>query len=382
MKILGIVALVNFNDWDKPDYTQTGGINSVIKSILPYLKADKIFLYGFTHNPKELYQEKIIDNRIICKPFFVVPIDSRIPIRLYGIIAGYRLRKLVSKDNINIIYSHAEELAIWLPLKRITSIHHIHTLVNVLDISAKRSAKVPIFRMIWNSLRNQVIKRSSFIVSINPEISKLIESITDKNKIIEFPNYTDYSIFHYYETQRVNIRKHESEKIVLHIGRLVSIKGLELFIDIVRELNINSQEIWRGVLVGNGEAEKSLKNYVDYTSMDNHITFIGSINDLTTIAEFYSTANVKVITSHSESVPLTLIESLACGTPVVSTPVGIARETINDSNGKIVESRNPREFAHAIRHCQYLKSRKNILPNPDFFSIERAANLLNHVSNR
>jgi glycosyltransferase involved in cell wall biosynthesis len=380
MRVLGIVALVNFNDWDNPDYTQTGGINSVIKSILPYLHADRIYLYGFTHRKEELFQEKFINDKIICKPFFFVPLTSTIPIRLCGFAAGNKLRNQIHKDQINLLYTHAEELAIWLPLKRICSIHHIHTFVNVLDISSKRSAKIPIFRMIWTALRNQVIKKSRYVVSINPEITNLIATVSDRTKIIEFPNYIDYSIYKPKANSLV-VKKEESEKIILHVGRLVAIKGLTLFIDIVKTLNNETGERWRGILIGNGEDQDALLKYAKDHSIDYSITFVGSINDPSTIADFYNAANVKVITSHSESVPLTLLESLACGTPVVSTPVGIATRTITNMNGKVVENRNPKEFANAIIECQHLKSNRNILNNPDFFSIERAAKLLNDVSN-
>ena len=57
MTRLGIIALINFNDWSRPEFKETGGINSVVKSIMPYLIADRIVLYGFTFNREKLLFE-------------------------------------------------------------------------------------------------------------------------------------------------------------------------------------------------------------------------------------------------------------------------------------------------------------------------------------
>jgi len=67
------------------------------------------------------------------------------------------------------------------------------------------------------------------------------------------------------------------------------------------------------------------------------------------VAHVISTAAVSVITSLHEAQCLAMVESLASGTPVVSTPVGIARELLRDwALGALVRIRSPRAVADAL----------------------------------
>ena len=64
---------------------------------------------------------------------------------------------------------------------------------------------------------------------------------------------------------------------------------------------------------------------------------------------YYSSADVLVISSHYESFGLVGLEALACGRPVVSTPVGAMESLIQLSQaGQIVSDTQPRSLAKGI----------------------------------
>jgi len=59
--------------------------------------------------------------------------------------------------------------------------------------------------------------------------------------------------------------------------------------------------------------------------------------------------DVFCLPSHKEGLPNVLLESLACGTPVVATSVGGIPEVVSDGQvGRLVRSREPREMAACI----------------------------------
>jgi glycosyltransferase involved in cell wall biosynthesis len=67
------------------------------------------------------------------------------------------------------------------------------------------------------------------------------------------------------------------------------------------------------------------------------------------VAALLRTAQVAVITSWHEAQCLAVVEALACGTPVISTPVGIARELLRDPvRGTCVPTRSPTALADAL----------------------------------
>jgi glycosyltransferase involved in cell wall biosynthesis len=376
---LGIIGLINFGDWDNHDYAQTGGINSVVKNVLPFLKADKIVLFGFTSQRDRLYQEVSVNRIISVVPVVYVPMDTFLPIRLFGFIQGWRLRLHLKRNKIDLVYSHSEELCFWLTFGRsYRYIHHLHTYVNVLAVSSRASAKSRVLQKFWQEMRARVIKKSHKIVAVNKDVFALCEQLIGEQRIIEFPNYVDEKIFTFKESGRVkeNIGPNGC-MIALFLGRISQVKGLELFVDTVLELNKLDSVRWVGVMVGTGEYDGAVRNYIANRGGETTFILTGSINRQSEIVGYYSAANVFLITSLSESVPLTLLESLSCGTPVVSSDVGVASEVLGKNNGFVIASRDPRLFAEAALACVPFKSKSSLLHNGYRYSVQRASDLLN-----
>jgi glycosyltransferase involved in cell wall biosynthesis len=378
MTNLGVLALINFSDWDDPAYAQTGGINSVIKSIMPYLKADKVVLYGYTYEKENLLKEKQIGPNSVVFPVLYVSRKSLFPIRFLAFLYGWRINRYLRKHEINVVYSHTEEIGYWLTFGGMKYIHHLHTFVNVLDISGRRSAKIELFRLLWEKIRMRVIKKAYRIVAVNKDVVEMVGSLIGENRIIKLSNYVDSRQFTFRNSQDLKAALNlQNEKIALSIGRIALVKGLELFVDTVQALNQNSRTQWKGMIIGNGDYENTLKSYIRDKQLTDKIVFIESINDPVILSKYYSLADVHLITSKSESVPLTLLESLACGTPVVSTPVGIAPDVLGHNNGFVVAARDPQAFSEMVLLCSAFKAERNLLPDPFYYSVEHASSLLN-----
>jgi D-inositol-3-phosphate glycosyltransferase len=68
------------------------------------------------------------------------------------------------------------------------------------------------------------------------------------------------------------------------------------------------------------------------------------------LAQWYQAATVVMVPSYSESFGLVAVEAQACGTPVVAASVGGLRTAVRDGfSGVLVNSRDPRSYARAVR---------------------------------
>jgi len=84
---------------------------------------------------------------------------------------------------------------------------------------------------------------------------------------------------------------------------------------------------------------------------------LGALNQ-TDIIKWFQRASIFVVPSFKEGLPMVILESLSCETPVIATPVGGIPEVIqNYKNGILVPVNNPQKLADAI---QYLLDNKDV----------------------
>ena len=138
--------------------------------------------------------------------------------------------------------------------------------------------------------------------------------------------------------------------VLLYVGRFEPLKGIEMLLEAISHLN--DYQRLRLVLVG-GDGDKSpesqlLRQKALNLGIDDKVLFAGRV-DQKYLPPYYSSADVLVISSHYESFGLVGLEALACGRPVVSTPVGAMESLIQLSQaGQIVSDTQPRSLAKGI----------------------------------
>jgi glycosyltransferase involved in cell wall biosynthesis len=257
-------------------------------------------------------------------------------------------------------------------------IHHLHTYVNVLEVSGKKMARLKFLKSAWEKLRTRTMRHAAKIIAVNQDVVAMGERIVGADRVIAFPNYVDMRVFAHQDAAqlRENLGL-QQKRVALFIGRISFVKGLELFADAVRALNRRHDTPWVGVIVGNGDYQPTLEAYLDKVGIRQQFIFTGPVNEQKALREYYSLADVFLVTSLSESVPLTLLESLACGTPVVSTDVGIAAGVLGTNNGFVVATRDANEFSEKVLASVPFKTTANLIPTPYDYSVERASALLN-----
>jgi len=102
------------------------------------------------------------------------------------------------------------------------------------------------------------------------------------------------------------------------VGRLVPIKNHALFLQAARRVREQVPGA-RFAIVGDGELRAALEAQADAPGLAGAVTFTGFLRDLRPV---YSDLDLLVIASDNEGTPVSIIEALAAGVPVVSTAVG------------------------------------------------------------
>lgn len=118
----------------------------------------------------------------------------------------------------------------------------------------------------------------------------------------------------------------------LYVGRFEQQKGLKMLIDAFSTLNMN----YKLVLVGDGSEKSSLRDYIASKELSDNIIIEEYSEDIISI---YNRSRVLVLSSYYEGFPNVLIESIACGTPVVSydMPSGADEIVEENINGYLVK---------------------------------------------
>ncbi len=144
-------------------------------------------------------------------------------------------------------------------------------------------------------------------------------------------------------------------RIMLVVGRIQRLKGIDLAIRALEELVSALDEPVRLVVVGGasgagGEEElRRLRSLAEAVRVTDSVEFLGP-QPHDRLPLFYAAAEVVTVCSYSESFGLAALEAHACGTPVVGTPVGGLSHVVRDGgSGFLVPTRDPSVFAARLK---------------------------------
>jgi teichuronic acid biosynthesis glycosyltransferase TuaC len=140
----------------------------------------------------------------------------------------------------------------------------------------------------------------------------------------------------------------DGSPLLLSVGYLVERKGHHVAIDALAMLLSTHPEA-RLIVVGEGAERANLQNQCDRLGVSGRVTFSGAQPNAD-LWRWYSAADVLILASSREGWANVLLESMACGTPVVATRIWGTPEVVgSDTVGRLVERRDGAAFAQAVR---------------------------------
>ena len=169
---------------------------------------------------------------------------------------------------------------------------------------------------------------------------QLEESFLKKQNIITIHNGIDTQLFKPIANSLPVLRKYkinEARPIILGIASNWYHKGLNDFVQLRKILDDHYQI----VLIGLNKKEVSL--------LPQNIIGIPRTQDVKELVTLYSAADVYFNPTWEESLSLTNIEAMSCGTPVITYRTGGSPETINQHTGFVVEQGDIKQATNIIR---------------------------------
>jgi len=135
---------------------------------------------------------------------------------------------------------------------------------------------------------------------------------------------------------------------ILSVGRLVPAKGQNVLIAAIERV-VKSTPNLRLRLVGEGPDREGLERAIAAANLGRYVVLEGSVNQ-DRILDFYRQADIFVLASFAEGVPVVLMEAMAMEIPCISTFVaGIPEVIRNEIDGLLVSPSDENELANAMK---------------------------------
>jgi glycosyltransferase involved in cell wall biosynthesis len=211
----------------------------------------------------------------------------------------------------------------------------------------------------YGSVKNQVLRGlerslarfTDRLITVSEEVKRELVgyAIADPAKIEVIPLGFDLEPFLNSRTLRGEFRRElglgDEIKLVGIVGRIFPIKNHQLFLEAAARIAAANPEA-RFVVVGDGPLRPALERQAIDRRIADRVLFTGWRRDLPRI---YADLDVLTVSSDNEGTPVSAIEAMAAGCPVVATRVGGLPDLIAENEtGFLVPTRDPDALANAI----------------------------------
>jgi glycosyltransferase involved in cell wall biosynthesis len=268
-------------------------------------------------------------------------------------------KKVIKENNISVTFLNKKQgfdFSIIFKLIKIfkeirPDVIHTHTFACIYSIFPAIFSRVPLRVHTVHSMAKKELpwyyqkimylsyKMFKFVpVAISTNVKKSIMRIykLQPSKIPQIDNGIELT--KYYK-KKYDINKKQIK--LVHVGRFQEPKNHRLLIDIFLKVR-NTYPDSKLILVGDGELKFDIERKVKYLGLERSVEFTGVVSN---VEDYLADADIFVLASIYEGLPLVVIEAMAAGLPVLSTNVGGISELVEDGfNGYLVDINSEEEF--------------------------------------
>ncbi len=196
--------------------------------------------------------------------------------------------------------------------------------------------------------RKHLIKSADLVIALTKDMKNVMLKFYNKPMHI-LPNGYDANVFKnlYKDTLRKDLLFKDDEIIIIFVGRLVKIKGINYLIESMKYVH-GVYPKSRLIIIGEGGERANLERLVKSSRLTDCVTFMGKISN-ENVPRHLVAADIFVLPSLSEGLPVVLLEAMAAGLPIIATDVRGIKEIIVDTrNGFLVEPKSPQAIAEKL----------------------------------
>lgn len=252
------------------------------------------------------------------------------------------IRKLLRKEDISLVHGHGYKSnlygyfaakALGLPF---LATCHLWT------------GATPAIRF-YEFLDSLILRRAHKVVGVSDAISNILrKSGLPPEKVSTIHNGTDFSLC---ADAPPTLRRElgVGERVLVgSVGRLEEQKGFEYFLRAAREVLTEFPKT-QFVVVGEGSLRSRLEGLIHELGLGTSIVLVGQRKDMPGV---YASLDLFVLASIDEGMPMTILEALALGKPVIATAVGaVEKLVISEKTGLLVQPRDIPALRDAMLRC-------------------------------
>ena len=217
-------------------------------------------------------------------------------------------------------------------------------------VVGSRGSDLRVRDAISKRLTRPVLHAAQRILVVSEDLGRVAvrDYDADPARIRAIPNGCDAAIFHPQprDAARATLGLDADAELVVYVGRLVPEKGLRELLDACAALAPQRPRL-QLALVGEGPMRAELDARLAASpGLRVHLPGAQGPQE---VARWMAAADLVTLPSYSEGHPNVLVEALACGRPVVATPVGGIPEVVDADCGLLVPARDPVALADGLR---------------------------------
>jgi len=256
----------------------------------------------------------------ILQPFFIWKQGSALAaIRKYDLMVSHDYGWFLNGMGAKWLASNIE-------IPHISEIHHVDGYPRAANLRAKFQPWLTRFY-----IKQAIPHVLGFRITNSVELKSLLTNwgVPLDQILLLYSLYLDFDVF-----RPISV---PIEYDAIFVGRLTDNKAPHLFLDGVAKAADQKKDI-RVLIVGQGPLVSGLRQRTIKLGLSQNVEFKDWVSNSTELANYYRKSRCLVCTSYSEGGPRVVAEALACGTPIITTRVGLANELIKDGvNGFFID---------------------------------------------
>lgn len=291
-----------------------GGVATVVTTFMKneLLNSKFNIHYFHSHNPKN-FLTKWMSFFLSCIYFPILLLKNNFSVvHIHGSLKGSFIRK--------------SYFLIWVKLFRIPIIYQCHAAEAYQYFNSKNEFQLRII--------NRIFSLYTLRLCLGSKGLKLFEDKTNM----------DWNIL-YNPVRTLNLSpKSDSNCHFTFMGELSKRKGI---VDLIKAFSLSKNDNAKLFVAGNGDID-ALRKTCTKLGIENKVEFLGWINESEKL-DLLAKTDVVVLPSYAEGLPMSILEAMSAGLPVITTPVGSVEDAItNKKHGLLVEPGNIDDLRSAL----------------------------------
>ena len=216
------------------------------------------------------------------------------------------------------------------------------------------------------------------------------ESLIKKWRLEKYRNKISIACEYFLDLDEFKVQKplNERDNLIGYIGRLSQEKGTLNFLEAMPKV-VETCDGATFLIGGDGQLRPRVEEYAN--RLGNKVKFVGWIPH-DELPEYLNRLKLLVVPSYTEGLPNIMLEAMACGTPVLATPVGAIPDIIKDGETGFIMGNNSPEcvaenIIRALNHpdLEQIAHSARALAEREFTletAMERYKNILNSLKQK